>query len=394
MNKKIKVRISSLNIDYLLKDLINKKIDMYDIKKDKKSLEIIINKKDYKKISKIKTIKKIDIIDYYGINKLEFILKKNSIFFMLVILGIIINILLSNIIFKIEVETPNKILEENIIKELEKLGLKKYRFKITYNKKEKIKEKLKKINSDKIEYIEIEEQGTKYIVKVEEKKLNKENDDCDERNIVARKNAIITKINSSSGEISKKINDYVVKGEILISGEIHNKENVVEKKCVKGKVLGETWYKVKVEIDKNTIEKKYTNKNKLGLSINFLGYNKEIFNTFSTFEKKEYNIIEGKLIPISISLSKYMEVKKIVRKNKVDNIDKKALDIATKKLLKENNLITNIIRKKVLKKSINNSKIIIEVFIAAEEDITDYEKIIPEEESNVRTTYKYNSGGS
>lgn len=394
MNKKIKVRISSLNIDYLLKDLIYKKLDMYDIKKDKKSLEIIINKKDYKKISKIKTIKKIDIIDYYGINKLEFILKKNSIFFMLVILGIIINILLSNIIFKIEVETPNKILEENIIKELEKLGLKKYRFKITYNKKEKIKEKLKKINSDKIEYIEIEEQGTKYIVKVEEKKLNKENDDCDERNIVARKNAIITKINSSSGEISKKINDYVVKGEILISGEIHNKENVVEKKCVKGKVLGETWYKVKVEIDKNTIEKKYTNKNKLGLSINFLGYNKEIFNTFSTFEKKEYNIIEGKLIPISISLSKYMEVKKIVRKNKVDNIDKKALDIATKKLLKENNLITNIIRKKVLKKSINNSKIIIEVFIAAEEDITDYEKIIPEEESNVRTTYKYNSGGS
>ena len=38
-----------------------------------------------------------------------------------------------------------------------------------------------------------------------------------------------------------------------------------------------------------------------------------------------------------------------------------------------------IIRKKVLKKSIKNSKIIVEVFFAVEEDITSYQDIINEE---------------
>lgn len=394
MNNKIKIRIAAFNNSYLLKDLINKKIELYDIKEEKKYLEVIINKKDYKKILKIKTIKKIEIIDYYGLNKLEFVLKKNSVFFILVIAGIIVNILLSNIIFDIEVETPNKVLEKDILKDLKELGLKKYKFKISYNEKEKIKEELKKVNKDKIEYIEIIEHGTKYIVKIEEKKIENDNDICDERNLVARKNARITKINSSSGEIVKKINDYVTKGEILISGVIHNKENIVERKCVKGNVLGETWYRIKVELDEKTIERVYTNKERFGLSINLFKTNIELFNNFSTFEKKEYNIIEGKIIPINIDLTKYIEVKEKVIKNTINNVDKKALTIAEKQLLKENNSIKGIIRKKVLKKSRNNSKIIIEVFIAAEEDITDFAKIIPEEELNVRTTHWYNSRSS
>ena len=87
--------------------------------------------------------------------------------------------------------------------------------------------------------------------------------------ILEENDVIITKIESSSGEIVKKTEDYVKKDEIIISGLVYNKETIVAKRCAEGKVYGEVWYKVKVSLPQSKIIKEKTNNKKWGIILKF-----------------------------------------------------------------------------------------------------------------------------
>ena len=278
-------------------------------------------------------------------------------------------------ILNIEVQTPSNKLKKIIIKDLKQEGIKKYQFKISYKKKETIKKKLLKKEKDKIEWLEIEEHGTKYIIKVEPKKINKKETVCNPRNIVASKKAVITKIIATTGEIKKKKQDYVEEGEVLISGFIYNKDEIVSKKCAEGQVYGETWYKVNLEIPKEYIETKVMKDKSYGLSINLLNKNIDINHKFEKYQKEEYKLINTNIIPLKINIAKYIKVKEIKHKYDINSIDKYAIKRSIKEINRKFNKPQKIISKKVLKKEIKNSKIIIEVFVALEEEITAYQDI-------------------
>ena len=368
MNK-IKIEIIGKNPDYFLKEIIKKNINIYDLEKNYKSIKLIINTDDFKTIKKIKTTYKIKVIEKYGVLKLYDYLKKYNLLLLFMIIGIIINILLSNIIFKVEVIHPNKELVKIIYKDLNDLGLKKYHFKINKNK---VKEKLLEKEKNKIEWLEIENIGTKYIIRLEEKKLNKKEKVCRARHIISKKQAIVYSIESSSGEIIKKKNDYVEKGEILISGFIHNKEKIVSKKCAIGKVYGETWYNVKIIVPTTIKNIKVLDNKDYGINIKIFKKDINIGNKLSTYKKYVYNIIDSRIIPISIGTSKYQEIKEIKSIYTLNNIDEIAISTAEKELKKKLKKDEEVIDKKTLKKIKKNSKIEVEVFFKVKEDITDY----------------------
>ena len=368
MNK-IKIEIIGKNPDYFLKEIIKKNINIYDLEKNYKSIKLIINTDDFKTIKKIKTTYKIKVIEKYGVLKLYDYLKKYNLLLLFMIIGIIINILLSNIIFKVEVIHPNKELVKIIYKDLNDLGLKKYHFKINKNK---VKEKLLEKEKNKIEWLEIENIGTKYIIRLEEKKLNKKEKVCRARHIISKKQAIVYSIESSSGEIIKKKNDYVEKGEILISGFIHNKEKIVSKKCAIGKVYGETWYNVKIIVPTTIKNIKVVDNKDYGINIKIFKKDINIGNKLSTYKKYVYNIIDSRIIPISIGTSKYQEIKEIKSIYTLNNIDEIAISTAEKELKKKLKKDEEVIDKKTLKKIKKNSKIEVEVFFKVKEDITDY----------------------
>ena len=210
MNNKIKIKITCRNSKRFIEELIINNINLYDINIDNNIIEVIINKEELDKINEIKLVHKINIIEYYGLNKIIHLIKKYKIFVLSILFGITINILLSNIIFNIEVDTPNKKIEKTIISDLKKYGIKKFNFKKSHSKISKIKQSILEKENKKIEWLEIEEHGTKYIIKVEPKKLNKKENNCNERNIISKKNAVITKITSDEGEITKKKNAHII----------------------------------------------------------------------------------------------------------------------------------------------------------------------------------------
>lgn len=375
MNKKIKISLNVMNPNSFIKDLIRRKIKLYDISKKNKELEITIDEESLEEIRKIKTIKKIKIKDYYGISKIKYLYHKNKLIIYLILFCIFINLVLSNIIFKIEIDTSNKSLKKTVQKDLEELGLKKYHFKISYEEREKIKNKLQVKEKDKIEWLEIKEQGTKYIIKIEEKKIKEKEQVCNPRNIISKKNARITRIHSSSGEIVKKINDYVEPGEVLISGLIHNKEKIVSKKCSEGIVYGETWYKIKVSVPKKYTEAKKTNQKRWGIFFKTPKKEININNKFQIYEKKEYNIIESNIINFGLGIAEYREIERKEYNNDLKTVDSIAYNYAEEKLKQQFNNKLTIIRKKILKKTEYNSKITVEVFFAIEEDIVSYQDI-------------------
>jgi len=375
MINRIKIRITGKNPDYILKELIKRNINIYHLEKNYKNIIIIVDYNDYLKILDIKTTYKIKVLNKYGISKIIDIFRNNKYFFIFIILGIILNIFLSNIIFEVEVIHPNKSIIKLVEKDLKQLGISKYKFKVSYKRKEEIKEKILSLEKDKIEWIEIENIGTKYIVNVERRKINKDNNNCPYRSIISKKEAIIMDINSSSGEIIKKKNDYVSKGEVIVSGIIHNKEDAVSKRCAKGIIYGEVWYKVLVDIPKIYKNEELTNNINYGISIDLFDKNIDLHKKMNSFKEYKSNIINSYFIPINISYTKYRKTNIIKKIYDINNVDDIAIKLSSKKI--EKNLTDEecILSKKVLKKTINNSKIEVEVFFKVKENITDYQDI-------------------
>ena len=136
MINRVKITITGKNPDYFLKELIKKNINIYDLNKNYKSITIIVDYSDYLKILELKTTYKIKLIKNYGISRIKEIIKRYLYFFIFSIIGIILSIILSNMIFKIEVIHPKKEIINLVENDLKEFGLKKYHFKINYKTKE------------------------------------------------------------------------------------------------------------------------------------------------------------------------------------------------------------------------------------------------------------------
>lgn len=378
---KYRLIIKGKNPDYFLRKVIDRKINIYDLSKSHNELFLTVDPKGYKKIKKIRTSYEIIVSDVTGILKLKEVFNKYFFFILFFCMGVFLNIFLSKIIFTVEVVHSNKYIRDIVYNDLKKYGIEKFKFKVNYQEKEKIVKEILKLEKDNLEWLEIEEVGTKYIVKVEQRKKNSEVKDCFNRNIVAKKNAIILEISADQGEIVKKKNDYVLKDEVIISGVIHNKEDIVSNKCAVGKVFGEVWYKVEVELPTEYHEAILTGKSRWQPEVKFLNKRFVLFNNYDTYKKENFFTFRNKILPVEFSFSEYFETIEKHYSYTLDNCEEEALHIAEDKLKAKLGENDSVLTKKVLKKELKKSKIIVEVFLKVKEDITSYQDIVNKEAS-------------
>lgn len=343
---------------------------------------LYVDEENYSKLLKFFDIYQISLIEVKGLLKYQLLLKKYYIFFISVLLGILLVYFLSNIIFDIRIMTNKKDLIKIINNELEEYGLVKYRFIKSFEEKEEIKKKILNNYKDKFEWLEIERVGTRYYIKVLERIINQQEDVETYRNVIAKKNAIILEIKASNGQIIKKVNDYVNKGDIIISGNITKKDEIKQKVKASGTVYGETWYTVQVQLP-HTYEKKiYTGNSYKRLTINI--FNQKIFlfgkKNYQKEEEDEQILLDSKILPISLSKTEILEIKSSKAIYTYDEALNKGLDIARKKLMDYLSGNCQILEQKKLKLYEEDSTIIIEVFFKVYEEITDYNNISVEGE--------------
>ncbi|MDO4995804.1 MAG: sporulation protein YqfD [Bacilli bacterium] len=374
MISKITLKITGRNSDYFTNILISKNINFSVINKTRKELIITVSDRDYKKIKSIKTSYKIKVIRVYGLLYIKYLFKNYLSFIISFFICLMLVIITSNLIFEIDINSNNTNLEKTILEDLKVRGISKYRFKVNYDKKRKIVNEILNEERDTIEWLEIEEYGTKYIINVVERIKNTDKEECIPSNIVAKKDAIITSVEAYSGEVLTYINKSVKKGDILISGRIYNKEEVVNTKCSRGRVFGEVWYQVFVDLPKHYYEENVTGNVERRIGIDFFNYSSK--SSYKTYKRKDIDIYDNKLLPIRLFYTEYLETNVIDKYFTIDNVDEYALEKATTKMLNKIGKDDRIVLKKILKKEEKNSRIIVGVFFKVNEDITKVENII------------------
>ena len=378
LKSKIALHVKGKNINRFIKKLTTRKINILSlVYLNKNEVKLVIYKKDYETVLKIKSIYEINDEEVYGYLKIKKILKINKHLITFIILGFCLFLFLTNIIFNIEVIHSNKDLRNLIISELKDNGIKKYSLKKSYKELQKIKEKIISNHPDEIEWLEIETVGTKYVIRVEEREIIKNKEDNTPRSIVAKKDAVIKKVIASQGDIVKNTDDYVKKGDTIVNGEvILQEEKTMGKVKAKGKVYGEVWYVIKTEYPFVYYEEKETGKKKETFNIKFLSQNIELSTNKFRYKKiDEQVLLSHPLLPIKLTYQKQKEIKVISEVLTFDEALIKAKKHSIKKMEKNLNKDEYIIRSKYLKSKVKENAIEVEMFFAIYEDITAYKEI-------------------
>lgn len=380
MNNYVRIRITGRNTKMFIKRfLINQKINYHGYKElNFKQVELNISYQDYLKISKKSSIYEVNIVKLYGPIFLLNYIKSNLSFIISFIISLVLLYFISNFAFEVNVIHNDSNIRKLVYEELSNHGIDKYKIIPSFKKRRLIISDIIKNNKNKIEWLEIERSGSKLIVKVTERKINKKENIISNRHIVAKKSGIIMKIEAQDGVILKKKNDYVAKGEIIVSGDIIKDETVKGQVVANGSVYAETWYSVNVSYPLYYEEVTYLDEIKNNVIINFLSKSFSLKKNYvsSYLEKKRF-LIKDKVFPFSIRMEKQRKTKVKKETLSIQKAILKAETMAEKKIKAKLSKDEYIISKKTLNFSSNESRIIVDVFFKVYEDITDYQDVDP-----------------
>lgn len=384
LKSKVRLKITGKNIERFIHRLYHHHIEILNLKDiDYKTVVITVYEKDYKAVLDLKTIYEIDCIGDSGMIAVKRKLKMNRIFFVVLIFAFFLLYALSNVIFEIEIVHTNKELRTLLYKELEEHGIHKKSIKKSFKQLEQIKTKIVNENRDKIEWLEIEAVGTKYVVRVEMRKIKEPIKEASKRHVVAKKSAIIRQVEATKGEIIRNKNDYVDAGDIIISGNLKLNEENKETVAAEGKVYGEVWYKVTVSYPFAYRETRKTGKKQTAYTVQFLNYTIQLFpfHHYQTKITKKNPFLKHSFLPIYFSQETQFETIEIDEMNTEDEAIHKAKDLAFQKMESQLSDNEKIINGKNLKVEVKDSRIVLEVFFTVLEDITSYQNIVDEIES-------------
>ena len=382
---KLNLNVKGNNVERFIKRLRSNKIEILNIVYiSREEINIKIYKSDYDKVIDLKTIYEIEILDYYGTARLKNNILNNKFVIILILSSLIVTYMITNMIFYIDVVTNDSKMESIIKEELSNYGIKKYKFKKSYIELQEVKEKLLSKYKDKLEWIEIENIGTKYIVRYEPRIINDIEEEIPLRNIISSKDAVITSMSISSGQIVKEVNSYVKKGEVIVSGYISMNGVVKDTVGSNGTVYGETWYNVSVTYPYSYYEKYETGKSKNVFVIKFLSKEINLFN-FKKYKTKNtinHIVLKNNLLPILLVYQNQRETKVIDETYTEDELIDKAVEYSKKKI--EDNLDKDEYIKdyKILNKTVNDDSITLNIFFSTIENITEYQLIEEKKEEN------------
>lgn len=380
----VTVKVTGKGLERLVNRLSRRGINIWNLKRiDQHSISFHLS------LNKIhpfrRAIRKSDwsvyFIDKHG---LPFIMKhlfKNGGFVAGLISFFLLMFLLSNMIWGIEIEGAEPKTEERIWKELDKLGVEIGSLQILTDSPDEIQRILTN-NIPAITWVGVKVEGTIFKLQVVEKNQPKQEEVTGPQNLVAAKKAIIVKMYVQDGQPIVSINDYVRKGQKLVSGEIGT-----DKKwsyiASKGEIIGQTWYNVEVSVPLKKELSVMTGDEKNKYFLQFGTWNLQIWG-FGKPDYKSYH--EDKTIhpfkflrwelPIRFKEIRINEVEKATHELTEIEAVQTGIEIAKKDLLSNLGEEAKIIKENILHKEVVNGKVKLKILFTVHEDIAKGQPII------------------
>ena len=361
----------------------NRQIFLWNIRKDNSiTLYASIEAKRFKELKDIgkRTKCKVKIKDKKGFPFTVKKYKKRKVFLILLLIIILAIIALSRFIWNIEVEGNVDISKEEIMQLAEEYGLAIGMAKGKIDTKEIINNI--RLERDDIAWAGIDIKGTNAIIKIveadEKPEIVNEDEYC---NIVADKDAIITKVSAQNGTPLVKEGDVVTKGDIIIAGWLEGKYTGRQYVHSQGEAQARVWYtttekialKETKKIETGNIENKYSVKiNNFQINLHKSLPNFQKYDTIE--ENKKLRLFSNFYLPLELVTYTYKEYEEVVVVHSFEEAKQMGIDKAAE-TLKE-----NIEGKKVLDKQVQVKAeaeyIEVQVTYEVEENIGMEEKIV------------------
>ncbi len=350
-------------------------IKILEIKYEHSYIYLKIDSKYLDKLNKYLVSYKFSIVNSTGIYDILNKIKRNYIFCICLLIGVILFFIMSNMVVKINIIHESKEIREIIKDELDEYGIKVLSFKKSYKELDKIRGKILDKYPEKLDWMEFDVDGMIINVRIEERIITDTSKSDKVCNLVAAKSGIINDIKIEQGEVLVNINDYVNEGDILVSGVINYNEEMKRSTCAKGEVYATTWYTVDVKIPFRYNEYEETGKKKYNIVWEYNQNKHQILRErFETYNSYLKNIL--KIFDFNLYVETEMETKKKLK----TYTEEEALEVGINKAIENVEIKLGekdeIIDKKVLKKVVNNSTMDIEVFVIVKELISSEEEII------------------
>ncbi len=366
MEKKIWIKVNSDKYYKILKKLNDLEIEIFDIKKIEEEIYFKIYTENFEKIKKFLYTYEFKYHSLSGIYSIKEKVINNKLTLFFSLFSALLLLVFNNIIVDVEIMHESSELINILESELTSYDIKVLSFKKDYEELTKIKNNILNDYKDKIDWLEIEIVGMKYIIKVEERIINIEETSEEYCNVYATSNAKITEISVETGILMVSLGDFVKEGDLLISGDIIYNDKLMGQVCAQGIIKGEKWYETSITVPLNYFEDEKTGLKRYNFIYEHEQDKIRILNSrIENFESEETILFD--ILGFKLYLETQYEVKRNYFKYSETEAINKALTLAEDSMLLKLSENEQILQKKVLKKTQNNSTIEVDIFMVTEE---------------------------
>ncbi|MDT8861787.1 sporulation protein YqfD [Alkalihalobacillus sp. MEB130] len=298
---------------------------------------------------------------------------------------LVIMFILSNMVWGVEIKGASPQVEHELRQVVTEMGIKRGAFQFSLPSVELIQRDVTELVQGAT-WVGVRQKGTTFEFEVVEQQLPEEAERYSPRHLVATKKAIIHKIFVEHGQAIVKPNDFVQKGDLLVSGYIGKKDAEDEEKELvpaQAVVLGEIWYQSTVSASLDTLFTTLTGEKKSKHYISLSGFDIPIWGFGSIpFEESAESLHERPFrlfnwsLPITYKRNDYLETKRHERSYTKEEAVRAARERARVELINDLPHDAEIIGEKVLHEAVENGKVNLRIHYQVIEDITSEQPII------------------
>ena len=288
----VDIKIEGYYIERFINICTTKQILLWNLKRENSiTLHASVELKRFKELKEVckKTKCKMKIEGKKGLPFTLKKYKKRKFFIALLLIIVLIIIGLSNFIWNIEVVGNETISTDEILDLAGSKGLTIGKLKGNINTDEIINSI--RLERDDVAWVGIEIKGTNAVIKIVEADKKPDIVDEDEYcNIVADKDAIITKVSAQNGTPLVSEGDVVTKGDIIISGTMEGKYTETRFVHAQGDVQAKVWYTSTQIVYLKETQKQETGNVETGYSVKINNFQINLYKSVPKFKK--YDTIE------------------------------------------------------------------------------------------------------
>lgn len=283
--------------------------------------------------------------------------------------------LLTSLIWKVDVAGNEKLSKQAVLAAARAEGIYRYQWTFRLKDMDVLAHSLMGRLPDAT-WIGVERKGTSIRIRVVETTKPEEKPLVSPRHLIAKKNALVTKVFAEKGKPVVAPNTYVRKGQLLVSGELGEGDH---RKWVPatGKVFGLVWYVSTVEVPLEQVHRTYTGESaeksylivgKRALQIT--GYGKGNYEHFVTSGVPKMLSFRTFTLPIGWLKDTVRESEEKVYSLSGAEAEAMGLKRARDDLLLQAGEGSRIAGEKVLSRKTENGRLILKVHYEVEEEIT------------------------